>query len=96
MTRCKETKLDRRKKEGGNVSQNKKQTFTDLVFETQNPLLDPSGPLLVSSTGDAEKTENVREEPKGPVAHPQNLRKAVVCSIELVGGHEGWNPLWNV
>jgi len=29
-------------------------------------------------------------------AHPQNLWKAVACSVELVGGHEGRNPLWNV
>jgi len=73
-----------------------KKGTSDRGRTKRKPSMVPSGPLLVSSTGDAEKTESVREEPKRLFAHPQNLRKAVVCSVELVGGHEGWNPLWNV
>jgi len=55
----------------------------------------PSGPSLVSSTGDAEKTASMREESEGLFAHP-DIRKAVVGSLELAGGHESWNPLRNV
>jgi hypothetical protein len=58
--------------------------------------LDLSGPPLVSSTGDAEKTESWCVMGPTGFRSSTELRKAVVCSVELVGGHEGWNPLWNV
>jgi len=62
----------------------------------KNPIGGPSGPPLVSSVGDAEKTAGPREESEGLFSSSTELRKAVVGSLELVGGHEGWNPLWNV
>jgi len=79
---------DTKKKKG--VIEKKKQ-------ETRKNRSVPSGPTLVSSTGDAEKTESkLRWGPKGLFCSSTEPQKAVACSVELVGGHEGRNPLWNV
>jgi len=67
--------------------------FTD---DRRKPVGGPSGPPLVSSAGDAEKTADPREESEGLLRSSTEPWKADVGFVELDGGHEGRKPLGNV